>query len=143
MGYLFFKWLHIVAIISWMAGILYLYRLLIYHAERGVQPDIHDLLTLMSKRLFWYITKPAMVVSYIAGFAMVYISPGLMKGGWFHTKLACVLLLTVSTFQALHYMKRFAAKDEAVPTSKQLRFYNEVPTILMLVIVGMVIFKPF
>ncbi|MFK7827102.1 MAG: CopD family protein [Oligoflexales bacterium] len=142
--YLFWKWLHIVAIISWMAGILYLYRLLIYHTERGRDnQDIHDLLALMEKRLYKYITIPAMVVSWIAGLSMIAINQVLLTQVWLISKLAFVILLTGSTLYAGKVLKSFAKKQDPYLSGKTLRILNEVPTLLMMIIVAMVIFRPF
>ena len=142
--YLFWKWLHIIAIISWMAGILYLYRLLIYHTERGRDnEEIHDLLALMEKRLYKYITIPAMLVSWLAGISMIVINEALLSQLWLISKIALVILLTGSTHYAGKVLKDFAKKQEPYLSSKTLRILNEVPTLLMMIIVAMVIFRPF
>lgn len=135
---------HVIAIISWMAGILYLYRLLIYASEQGrSQPQIFNLLSIMSRRLYRYITVPAMTVSWLAGLAMVSIQPALGHQKWFLVKFICVLALSFSTIYAGKLVKRYSETDVMMPTSKRLRFLNEVPTLLMIVIVVMVIIKPF
>lgn len=142
--YLWMKWLHILAIISWMAGILYLYRLLVNHRDRGLDsPAVHELLCGMEYRLFRYITLPAMIVAIIAGFMMIYLSPDLLKAGWMHTKILFVLVLIHSTFKAKAISRRAAADPKTLPSSRTLRILNEVPTILMMIIVGLVVFKAF
>ena len=142
--YLFWKWLHIIAIISWMAGILYLYRLLIYHVERGRNsPAIHELLSLMEKRLYRYITIPAMLVSWAAGIAMVVLNPVLLQQLWLANKFALVCVLTASTFYAGQLHRNFASQVGPYLRGRTLRILNEVPTLLMLAIVALVIFKPF
>lgn len=141
--YHFTLWMHIVAIISWMAGILYLYRLFVYHTENRKSQEVHGLLQIMERRLYRAITVPAMSVAYVAGFALVAQNSALAKGGWFHAKLLAVLLLTCSTVYAGKIMRRFAADGTYRPTSRSLRILNEVPTVLMLVIVALVIFRPF
>jgi putative membrane protein len=142
--YLWMKWLHIVTVISWMAGILYLYRLFIYHREKGVESQqIHELLCVMEYRLYRYITVPAMIVAAIAGFTMIYLTPSLLDGKWLHVKLLFVVMLVVSTLAAGRIHKRAAVDANTLPTSKALRFANEVPTVLMFIIVGMVVFKAF
>ncbi len=136
--------LHVIAIISWMAGILYLYRLLIYATEQGRnQSQIYVLLGTMARRLYKYITVPAMVVSWLAGLAMVFIQPAIGQQKWFMVKFLCVLLLSGFTLYAGTLVKRYINTDRLLPTSKQLRFLNEVPTLLMIIIVVMVILKPF
>ena len=143
MAYLWLKWLHIVAVISWMAGILYLFRLLVYLAERGGDPSNKELLLLMARRLFKAITLPAMIVSYVAGLGMVGLVPALGHQPWFMAKFVLVLLMTHMTAKAGLLIGRFASGGPKLPTSKRLRWLNEAPTVLLLVIVYLVIFKPF
>ena len=143
MLYLFTKWLHIVAIISWMAGILYLYRILIYQAERGAKPEARELLDTMGTRLYRLITMPAMGIAILAGIALIVQNPELMHQGWLHAKLTAVVILLGSTVYAGRLVRRFRTREGALPTSKTLRILNEVPTLLMLIIVGLVIFRPF
>jgi putative membrane protein len=140
--YLWFKWLHIIAVISWMAGVLYLYRLFINHRERGVTSrDNHELLKIMEYRLYRYITVPAMIVAAIAGFGMVMLQPDMLSAGWMHVKLLMVFFLIVATLYGGHLRLIAAENPENLPSAKILRFANEVPTLLMMVIVGMVVFK--
>lgn len=141
--YLFFKWLHLIAVISWMAGILYLYRLMINQAEHGHKPDNHALLNLMATRLYRIITFPAMIVSFVGGLGMVAIQPQIATTGWFQIKFVCVLVLVGTTLYAKKLVTRFGNKQPNLPSSKQLRFMNEVPTLLMFIIVAMAVFRPF
>lgn len=141
--YLFFKWFHLIAVISWMAGILYLYRLLIYLAEKGENKEIHDLLSLMATRLYRYITRPAMIAAYAGGIGMLAVSPGLLTLGWLHAKIACIFGLTGATLYAGHLVRQGSQKSQLLPSSRRLRFLNEVPTLLMLVIVALAVFRPF
>ena len=142
--YLWFKWLHIIAVISWMAGILYLYRILINHKERGTEHlEIHELLSGMEERLYRIITFPAMCVAVVAGIAMILLAPEMLRMGWLHVKLTAVFFLILSTLWAKHLQKIGAADPHALPTSKTLRIMNEVPALLMMIIVGMVVFKAF
>lgn len=126
-----------------MAGILYLFRLLVYLAERGSEPKVHELLSLMARRLYRYITLPAMVVSFVAGIGMIVSLPSLMTQGWLHAKLALLVVLASTTFYAGVLTGRFERKDVRVPSGKALRFLNEVPTLLMMIIVGLAVFRPF
>lgn len=142
--YRVFLTFHVVAIISWMAGILYLYRLLVYASEAGRQNNaVFALLGTMSSRLYRYITFPSMVVSWIAGMTMVASQPAIGYSKWFLVKIVCVLALTHYTFYAGRLVTRYVATSEDLPSSKRLRILNEVPTVLMIVIVTMVIIKPF
>ncbi len=141
--YLALKSLHIVAIISWLAGLLYLYRLFIYHESWGAKSgDNHDMLSVMERRLMYYITHPAMGISWIAGLGMISQNPYLMKQGWLHTKLLFVVALTVFTIFAGRLHRKLKNKESIGFSSKQLRILNEVPTILMVIIVTLVVFKP-
>jgi len=133
---------HVIAIISWMAGILYLYHLLVYAAERGQKAEIHALLSLMSRRLYRAITFPAMVVAWFLGLTLILLNPGLLSQSWMHLKLISIILLTGFTFYAGVLTAQFG-RGEALPSGKTLRFLNEVPTLLMVVIVVMVIVRPF
>lgn len=133
-----------------MAGLLYLYRLFVYHAERGLADQkTHELLSLMEWRLLTFITRPAMLVTWIAGLGMIFVNPAIAGGGWFGLKFILVLLMTFVSEKAGAYRKKFqkfALTDpslENIPSGKFFRVLNEVPTILMLVIVALVVFKPF
>lgn len=96
-----------------------------------------------------YITRPAMIVTWIAGLAMVFVLPSIAKGGWFGVKFILVFALTFASEKAGGYCRKFAKHglepegSKALPSSKTFRYLNEVPTVLMLIIVALVIFKPF
>ncbi len=144
MQYLFFKWLHLIAVISWMCGVLYGYRLLVNLADRGEDAKIRGVLVEMFGRLYRVITMPAMGIAILAGFGMIATTPQIMKGaGWLHTKLLMVVLLIVSTVLMKRYLRRLEAWGADRPQGKTLRLLNEVPTLLMMVIVGLAVFKPF
>ena len=124
--------LHVIAIISWMAGILYLYRLLIYSSEHGCKPgETNELLKTMSRRLLKAITIPAMVVSWLAGISMVSLNPFLMSQTWFIVKFIGVLGITASTMHAAKQVRLYQ-NDQTILGSKALRFLNEVPTLFMI-----------
>lgn len=140
--YLFFKWLHIVSVISWMAGILYLLRLFIYHRENGEKNvSMHELFGIMETRLYRIITFPAMISAWVGGLGMIYLQPYLLKQGWLHAKLALVLILTGTTLYANRMRKNFTHSLSDQISSRKLRMLNEVPAILMLAIVALVVFK--
>jgi protoporphyrinogen IX oxidase len=135
--------LHVIAIISWMAGILYLYRLLVYCAERRHDhAKVEELLKLMSRNLWKIITLPAMIVSWFAGITMVRLNPSLIHQPWFHVKFFSVILITISTFYAGYHVGR-VQRGESLPRGKFFRVMNEVPTLLMMIVVFMVIVQPF
>ncbi|SMF40869.1 protoporphyrinogen oxidase HemJ [Pseudobacteriovorax antillogorgiicola] len=134
--------LHVVAIISWMAGILYLYRLLVYAAESSKDHEkVESLLQIMSRRLLKAITLPAMVVSWIAGLTMISINPGLLSMPWMHVKLTSVVLLSGFTMYAGKQVRLFN-EGKPILSGKAFRFLNEAPTLLMIIIVIMVIVRP-
>lgn len=134
--------LHIIAIISWMAGILYLIRLLVNARDQEpASAEIHTLLDGMMDRLYRYITFPAMIAAYLFGLTMVILNPGWASQPWFWVKGTAVLGLTAATLHSKMLIGRYQRREE-LPTSKQLRFFNEVPTLMMIIIVFMVVLKP-
>ncbi len=138
--YLWIKALHVIAIISWMAGLLYLPRLFVYHAETGAGPQ-SETFKIMERRLYRYIMTPAMVVAWLTGLFMAADS-GAFAQSWFHAKAVFVLLLTGAHFYDRALLMRFAA-DANTHSSRFFRIINEVPTLLMIGIVVMVVIKPF
>ena len=145
MLYLFLKWLHLMALISWMAGILYLLRLFIYHSQHGEIESHHKMLMVMEKRLLNIITRPAMALTWLSGLSMAATNHAVAMMPWFMIKLICVILLTFVTELAARYRKKIVASGgaHALPTTRKLRWLNELPTILMAIIIALVIFRPF
>ena len=144
MVYLFLKWIHLLSIISWMAGLLYLFRLYVNHVESGLSDEnIHRLLARMEEKLYRIITVPAMSVAWMAGLGMIVLQPGLFRSGyWLHVKVLFVILLTVVTVYAGQLMRRFKTRRFPLPSSKALRMINELPTVLMMIIIALVVFRP-
>ncbi len=141
--YPFLKTLHIVAIISWMAGLLYLYRLFVYHKDYGETSDqVHRLLSLMEIRLLRFITVPAMVVAVITGFSMAGIQTHYFHELWFQIKLVSILFLVLITLNGYLFIGRFKNFKAGPLSSVLLRVMNEIPTLLMIIAVAMVIFRP-
>ena len=139
--YLGLKSLHVIAVISWMAGLLYLPRLYVYHAENKEVNSIHTLLMVMERRLFHFIMTPALVVTWASGLVMM-VSAGWMVAGWMHLKLLLVLAMTGFHFYLGVLRKNFVA-ETIVQTSRFFRMINEIPTLLMIGIVILVIYKAF
>ncbi len=134
--------LHVIAIISWMAGILYLYRLLVYASENGNDHEtVRTLLKTMSRRLLKAITIPAMVVAWTAGLTMIALNHGLLQSSWFIVKLIAAIALTGSTMTAAKQVRLFQ-EDKEIFSGKKFRILNEIPTLLMIIIVIMVIVRP-
>lgn len=135
------KALHVVAIISWMAGLLYIYRLFVYHAME-TENVVMERFQVMERRLLNAITTPAAVVAFITGFTMIGMAPSaFLTQPWMHAKLTLVTGLLVSHVLALRYRKKLINEPHAVP-HKTFRVLNEIPTLLMIGIVIMVIVRP-
>jgi putative membrane protein len=139
--YLGLKSLHVIAVISWMAGLLYLPRLYVYHTENKHENSIHVLFSIMERRLYHFIMSPALVVTWMTGLVMMFAG-GWNSAGWMHLKLLCVLLMTVFHFYLGVLRKGFLA-GTIQQNSRFFRLINEVPTVLMIGIVILVIYKAF
>ncbi len=131
--------LHLVSVISWMAGILYLIRLFVYHSIES-EAVVEERFKVMEYRLYKYITVPAMVSSYVFGLWMILSQTSLLTYSWLQVKLLCVLLLTAATLYSGKIVRAFAV-DNNKHSEKFYRFFNEVPTLLMIAIVFLVILK--
>ncbi len=138
--YLWIKWLHVVAVIAWMAGLLYLPRLFVYHTQVAAGSPTSELFKTMERRLMKAIMTPAMVVAWLFGGLMLTAQD--WTGGWLHSKLAAVAAMTVHHFLQEKWRRAFAEDRNRHPT-RFFRIQNEVPTLLMLAIVLLVIVKPF
>lgn len=136
-----FKIIHILAVISWMAGLLYLPRLFVYHAMATPKSEQSETFKVMEAKLYRYIMNPAMMVAWVFGLLLAYHT-GQMHSIWFALKLACVVLLTGAHIYLKICMRAFAA-DANSKSTRFFRILNEVPTILMLLIVILVVIKPF
>lgn len=137
--YLWIKALHVIAIISWMAGLLYLPRLFVYHADVGPSPQ-SETFKIMERRLYRYIMTPAMVVAWLTGLFMAF-DGGALAQVWFHVKATLVVALTAAHVHDGVLLRRFAV-DGNVHSARFYRVVNEIPTLLMIGIVVMVIVKP-
>lgn len=140
--YLWFKALHVISIIAWMAGMLYLPRLFAYHATVDRRSEMSSTFKAMERRLLRFIMNPAMVAAWLFGLLMLWGNPGLLEQGWIHVKLTGVVLLTVLHHVFARWRKVFD-KDENERPAKFYKLWNEVPTVLMVVIVIMAVAEPF
>ncbi len=143
--YLYLKAIHIIFVVSWMAGLFYVVRLFIYHTEAQDRVEVEkkvlsDQFEIIEKKLFNIITTPAMILTLLAGIAMVYINPDLLKQSWLHVKLGFVLGLVVYHFICQNMMLQMR-KGVYKFTSTQLRIWNEVATILLFAIVFLAVLK--
>ena len=137
------KAFHLIAVIAWMAGLFYLPRLFVYHHQVAVGGAESELFKVMERRLLRAIMNPAMIVAWLLGITLV-LTPGAVDwhGGWWHLKLLSVVLMTAFHMVLAKARKGFLA-DGRPKTERYWRAMNEVPTVLMIVIVVMVIVKPF
>lgn len=140
--YLWIKALHVIAVISWMAAMLYLPRLFVYHTEAKKGSVQSETFKTMERKLLRYIGTPAMIATWVFGLWMIYLNPGLLEEGWMHAKITMVILLSAFHGMSAGWMKKFA-RDENTKPQKFFRIANEVPTILMIAIVIFVIVRPF
>lgn len=132
--------LHVVAVISWMAGLLYLPRLFVYHCDAPAGSQMSETFKVMERRLLRAIMNPAMIVAWVVGLAMVW-AQGLWGAGWMQAKLALVVAMTVMHHVLARWRKDFAADRNTRP-ARTYRIANEVPTLLMLGIVVLVFVRP-
>ena len=140
--YLLFKSLHLISVISWMAGLLYLPRIFVYHAQNSDEIKIREVFKVMERKLYFYIMTPAMILSWIFGLILIH-SIGFQQLGqtWRVLKIGFVLLLTAYPFYLGNILNQFKI-DQNNRSHKFFRFINEIPTILLILIVFVVIFKP-
>lgn len=145
MAYLWFKAFHIVGIVVWFAGLFYLVRLFVYHVEANERPEpertiLQEQYQLMEKRLYNLITTPGLILTVVMAIALLVTAPDLLKQGWLHIKLAFV----VANIGYHHYcgrlMKQMAAGTFKL-TGQQMRALNEVPTVFLVIIVMLAVFK--
>ena len=141
-SYLLFKSLHLIAVISWMAGLLYLPRIFIYHVENLKDENSSSIFKTMERKLFFYIMTPAMILSWIFGLILIsVIGFEVFLTLWLKLKLILIILLTAYHFYLRKLLNDFKL-DQNTKSSKFFRIINEVPTILLILIVFIVIFKP-
>ena len=140
--YLLFKSLHLIAVISWMAGLLYLPRIFVYHVENYQKKETTEIFETMERKLYFYIMRPAMIVSWLFGIILIYqIGFDSISQLWLQLKIFFVIILTVYH----EYLGKCLTSLRDGSNSKSSRFFriiNEIPTILLILIVFIVIFKP-
>ena len=139
--YLLFKSLHLVAVISWMAGLLYLPRIFVYHSE-AIHESQKDVFKTMERKLYNYIMMPAMLLSWLFGFLLIHsLGFSVFAELWMQIKSISVAILTYYHFLLGKYLNDFSINDNK-KSSKFFRIINEVPTIILIVVVFVVVFKP-
>ena len=141
MNYEWVKAFHVMAVISWMAALFYLPRLMVYHCDAPVGSQQSETFKVMERRLLKAISTPAMIATWIAGLYLMW-EGGWLRSGWMHGKLLAVVLLSAFHGMTARWVREFAA-DKRLRTSRFYRIANEVPTVLMIAIVILVVVKPF
>ena len=143
--YLLFKSIHLIAVISWMAGLLYLPRIFVYHSEAIANNKPEDLMStfkVMERKLFIYIMNPAMIASWIFGVLLIYtIGVDNLSSLWLQLKLLFVVVLTIYHFFLFQCLRKFAENNNAY-SSKFYRITNEIPTVLLIGIIFIIVLKP-
>ena len=143
--YLLFKSIHLIAVISWMAGLLYLPRIFVYHSESTINKNSENLLStfkVMERRLFIYIMNPAMIVSWIFGGLLIQtIGVDNLESLWLQLKLLFVIILTIYHLFLFQCLRKFAENSNSC-SPKFYRIINEIPTVLLIAIIFIIIFKP-
>ena len=141
-SYLLFKSLHLIAVISWMAGLLYLPRIFVYHVENLKHKNTSSVFKTMERKLYFYIMTPAMILTWVFGLILIsYLGFEILSTTWIKLKLLLVVLLTLYHFYLSKLLSDFNL-DQNTKSSKFFRIINEVPTILLILIVFIVVFKP-
>ncbi len=143
--YLLFKSIHLIAVISWMAGLLYLPRIFVYHSEAVQKNKPEDLMStfkVMERRLFIYIMNPAMITSWIFGVLLIYnIGTDNLNFLWLQLKLVFVVILTIYHFFLFNCLKKFSENNNTY-SAKFYRIINEIPTVLLIFIIFIIVYKP-
>ncbi len=139
--YLLFKSLHLISVISWMAGLLYLPRIFVYHSEAEDKSQ-KEIFKVMERKLYNYIMMPAMMLSWLFGVLLIHsLSFSVFSELWMQIKIISVVILTYYHFTLGKYLNDFAI-DNNQKSSKFFRIYNEIPTVILIVVIFIVIFKP-
>ena len=141
-AYLLFKSLHLIAVISWMAGLLYLPRIFVYHVENIEKKEATNIFEVMEKRLFFYIMRPAMILSWVFGLVLIYLNGiEIFSHVWFQIKI--VLMIFLSAYNDYLGKCLVALRNSTnTRTAKFFRIINEIPTLILIVVVFLAIFKP-
>ena len=139
--YLVYKSLHLIAVVSWMAGLLYLPRIFVYHVENSENISVTEVFKTMERKLYFFIMYPAMILTWIFGLIMFHQNSSLLSAGWMHIKLLLVIFLTIYHFFLGSCIKSLK-NGYNTKSSKFFRIFNEIPTILLILIVFLAILKP-
>ena len=141
MFYDIIKSFHLIAVISWMVGLLYLPRLYVYHSEKKVESEIDKTFLIMEYKLYHYIMNPALIITYVFGLILIYESQDFLNEAYFLIKISLVIILTIFHLYLYLLYKNFK-KGYRIKSTKFYRIINEIPTILMIIIVVLIFVKP-
>ena len=140
--YSYVLFFHIISFISWMAALFYLPRLFVYHIENSEKKEFVEVVKIQEEKLYKFINIPAEIATIISGAILLYLNPLLLKFGFMHMKLLAVLLLLIYS-HSLGFFRKRLENNQCNKSGKFFRIYNELPTLLMIVIVYAIILKPF
>ena len=140
--YLWLKAFHIISVMAWMAAMLYLPRLYVYHADAIKGSAQSETFKVMERRLLRAILNPAMILAWLFGLLMLHAHPELLQQGWVHAKLGCLVLMQIIHALYARWRRHFD-RDENTKSANFYRWWNEAPTILLVIIVIMAVVKPF
>jgi putative membrane protein len=136
------KALHIISLVCWFAGLFYMPRLFVYHIQVFGNSKSNRLFKEMERKLYFYITTPAMVATWLFGLYLIKENPAVVEGGWIHVKLLAVVVLTGFHISLGIFRKRFR-DDVNLKTGEFFRYYNEIPTVILIICVFLAVLKPF
>ncbi len=140
--YLLLKSLHLIAVVSWMAGLLYLPRIFVYHVENKEKREVTEIFEVMEKRLFFYIMRPAMIFTWVFGLVLIYLNGiDIFSQLWFQIKIVMVILLSAYN----DYLGKCLVALKNSTNTKSAKYYriiNEIPTVILIIVVFLAIFKP-
>lgn len=142
MTYLYVKIFHIISFVSWMAMLFYLPRLFVYHAEHKDNKSFCEVIKIQESKLYNFIGYPAIICTLLSGIWLLMLEPTWLQGGWLHAKISLIVILVIYHFSLYRFMIAFR-EDRCQKSGKFFRMYNEVPTLILIIVTFLVIIKPF
>ena len=142
MTYLYVKIFHIISFVSWMAMLFYLPRLFVYHAEHKDNKGFCEVIKIQESKLYNFIGYPAIICTLLSGIWLLMLEPTWLQGGWLHAKISLIVILVIYHFSLYRCMIAFR-EDRCQKSGKFFRMYNEVPTLILIIVTFLVIIKPF
>lgn len=142
MTYLYVKIFHIISFVSWMAMLFYLPRLFVYHAEHKDNKGFCEVIKIQESKLYNFIGYPAIICTLLSGIWLLILEPIWLQGGWLHAKISLIVILVIYHFSLYRFMIAFR-EDRCQKSGKFFRMYNEVPTLILIIVTFLVIIKPF